>query len=61
MVFVNKSVMCIFKRNPGNRVLDGFSVKLLGKITLQLPDGVTVLVEIQNSLKVSLSESLKFF
>lgn len=55
VVFVNKSVMCIFKRNSGNRVPDGFSVKLLGTITLQLPDGVTVLVEIQNSLKVSLS------
>lgn len=49
VVFVNKSVRCIFKRNPSNRVPDGFSVKLLGTVTLQLPDGVTVLVEIQKS------------
>lgn len=55
VVFVNKSVRCIFKRNPSNRVPDGFSVKLLGTVTLQFLDGVTVLVEIQNSLKVSLS------
>lgn len=45
---VNKSVTYILKRSPDNRIPDGFSVELLGKMTLQLPGGVTVLVEIQN-------------